>query len=100
MEQPKKEIFSRGITKRSLKNFTAQKWRDTLATKDWDSIIKCENLDGKVVLYNKAIQEALDEIAPISTFKVRSHHKFGLSDQTKALMKTRDQTMTCIYTTV
>ena len=75
MEQPKKEIFSRGITKRSLKNFTAQKWRDTLATKDWDSIISCENLDEKkMVSYNKAIQEDLDEIAPIRTFKVRSHH--------------------------
>ena len=87
IEQPKKKIFSREVTKRSLKTFTTQRWRETLATKDWESIISCENLDEKVVLYNKAIQESLDEIAPVRTFKVRSHHKFGLSDQTKALMK-------------
>ena len=40
-------MFSREITKRSLKNFTAEKWRETLATKDWDSIINCDNLDKK-----------------------------------------------------
>ena len=64
----------------------------TLATKDWNSIINCDNLDEKVELFNNAIKEALDEIAPVRTFKVRSHHKFGLSDHTKNLMKTRDLT--------
>ena len=41
IEQPKNKIFSREVTKRSLKNFTAQRWRETLATKDWESIISC-----------------------------------------------------------
>ena len=43
-------------------------------------------------MFNTAIQEALDEIAPIRSFKVRSHHKFGLSEQTKDLMRKRDYT--------
>jgi hypothetical protein len=42
--------------------------------------------------FAKTVEEALDEIAPIKTFKVRSFHKFGLSDRTKELMKARDQT--------
>ena len=50
-----------------------------------------------VMLFNSAVQESLDEIAPVRTFKVRSHHKFGLSDQTKALMKVRDQTRANIH---
>ena len=48
-------------------------------------------------LFNKAIQETLDEVAPVRTFKVRSHHKFGLSEQTKNLMKTRDSTRAGIH---
>jgi hypothetical protein len=38
------------------------------------------------------INEALNEIAPIKTFKFRSSYKFGLSVATKELMKNRDQT--------
>ena len=73
----------REISKRSMKNFNMAKWRDTLANKDWNEILNCGDLDGKVDLFNTAKQEALDEIAPVRSFKVRSHHKFGLSEQTK-----------------
>ena len=32
--QKKKKIYTKEIKKRSMKNFSAQKWQDTLATKD------------------------------------------------------------------
>ena len=32
----------------------------------------------------------LDECAPLKSFKIRQHHKFGISDTTKALIQERD----------
>ena len=34
----------------------------------------------------------LDVCAPFKTFKIKSHYKFGLSDETKDLMLKRDNT--------
>ena len=45
---------------------------------------------GKV--FTKIITEALDETAPVKTFSVRSHYRFGISDETKELMQERDST--------
>ena len=42
--------------------------------------------------FNDLISDALDEVAPMKSFIVKSHYKFGLSDETKALMRKRDQT--------
>ena len=69
-----------------------EKWRVTLAKEDWSKILKIENMDEKVELFNSKIQNALDELAPIRSFKIRSQHKFGLSEYTKNLMKKRDST--------
>ena len=38
------------------------------------------------------IEEALYEAAPIRSFSVKTHHKFGLSARTKLLMAKRDRT--------
>ena len=35
---------------------------------------------------------ALDRVAPVKSFKVRSNHRFGLSESTKELMRKRDST--------
>ena len=43
-----------------------------------------------VEVFTKNINEALDEITPLKSFTIKSHHKFGLSDVTKELMKQRD----------
>ena len=37
------------------------------------------------------IDEALDEIAPLKTFSVKSNYIFGLTHKTKELMKKRDE---------
>ena len=49
-------------------NFTLEKWREKLAKKDWNEVLSCDDLDGKVELFNLAIKEALDEIAPVKSF--------------------------------
>ena len=35
--------------------------------------------------------EALDEITPLKSFTIRSHHRFGVSEVTKELIKQRDK---------
>ena len=42
--------------------------------------------------FNANIAKALDQVAPIKTFKIRSNHRFGLSDSTTELMRKRDKT--------
>ena len=43
-------------------------------------------------MYTKINIEALDVCAPIKTFTIKSHYKFGLSEGTKDLIAKRDQT--------
>ena len=45
-----------------------------------------------VKIFSEYINEALDEVAPIKTFTIRSSYKFGISEKTKKLMKDRDST--------
>ena len=42
-------------------------------------------------LFTKLVSESLDELAPLTTFTVKSKHIFGLSDETKSLMRQRDE---------
>ena len=42
--------------------------------------------------FNKNVENALNEVAPVKTFKIRSNYRFGLSDSTKELYKRRDHT--------
>ena len=88
----KKVLYEKKVTKRRMKNFTKEAWNSCLANKDWSFIDSNLGLNLMTEKFAKTVEEALDEIAPIKTFKVRSFHKFGLSDRTKELMKARDQT--------
>ena len=42
-----------------------------------------------VEVFNRNIKNALDNAAPLKTFKIRSNYRFGLSENTKELMKKR-----------
>ena len=43
-----------------------------------------------VEIYTKFNTQALDMRAPFKTFKIKSHYKFGISNETKDLMSKRD----------
>ena len=45
-----------------------------------------------VEIFTDNINKALDEVAPLKTFTVKSNYRFGLSQETKDLMKQRDST--------
>ena len=67
-------------------------WIESLAKKDWSSISSCKNVDEMVKVYQKNIDEALNEVAPVKSFTIRSQYRFGLSDATKQVMHDRDVT--------
>ena len=73
-----------------MKNFTKPCWNEALAKKDWSKIETCADLDEKVELFTNMVTECLDEVAPMTEFTIKSMHKFGLSEDTKSLMKKRD----------
>ena len=64
-----------------------------LARKDWSGLEDCNSVDDMVDIFTKNIDEALDEVAPIKSFKVKSNYKFGISLETKKLMRQRDNTI-------
>jgi hypothetical protein len=82
-----KTIYKRSITKRSFKNFTTAGWIASLARQDWSEVEHCDSVEAMVTEFQENVMAALDQIAPIKMFKVRSKHKFGLSESTKELMK-------------
>ena len=87
-----KKIYLKSITKRSMKNFSKSNWNTVLRKQDWNSVEESEDLNTKVKLFTTFIDAAMDEIAPIKTFTVKSNYRFGLSENTKKLMKQRDVT--------
>ena len=54
--------------------------------------LNCNTVDEMVDILTENINLALDEVAPYKTFTVKSNYKFGISPETKKLMKQRDNT--------
>ena len=73
-----------------MKNFSREKWKITLAKKGWKAIGETEDVDEMAEIFNMQVTKALDECAPMKEIKIRRHHKFGLGEDTKKMMKERD----------
>jgi exonuclease III len=85
--------YNHMVTKRSYKGFTKEKWNKALEKQDWLDVEECSEsgVDQMVKVFDRNIQAALDQVAPVRTFKIRSNHRFGLSDGVKELMKRREK---------
>ena len=81
-----------------MKNFTQKGWLEQLAQKYWTEVGESSNVDEMATTFNNLVMESLDEVAPYKTFTVKSHYKFGISEETKELMAKRDQTRMNIKT--
>ena len=94
----KKEQYTRNITKRSFKLFNYISWNEALAKQDWSKVEKETDLNEAAKRFSMLIDKALDEVAPIKSFKVKSNYRFGLSEKTKLLMQKRNQVRSEIIT--
>ena len=54
---------------------------------DWSELENCSTVDEMVDIFTKNIDFALDEVASFKTFTIKSNYKFGISPETKLLMK-------------
>ena len=88
--------YCHAVTKRSYKDFTMENWNAALAQQDWLDVEESSGVNQMVNVFNLNIQAALDQVAPVRTFKIRSNHRFGLSEGVKELMKKRDKTRAAV----
>ena len=91
--------YSRKITKRCMKGYNKESWLNTLWKKDWSLITEEENIDKKVKIYSRLMKEALDDVAPVKSFTIRSKYRFGLSQETKDMMVKRNNIRKKIHST-
>ena len=88
--------YKHRVTKRSFKNFNPTDWNACLAQQDWSAVENSDGVNNMVSEFTTNVTQALDQIAPMKSFTIRSNHRFGLSDSTKELMKKRDHTRNSI----
>ena len=67
-------------------------WNESLDEQDWSVLEDCNTVDEMVDIFTVNTNKALDKIAPFKTFQVKLNYRFGISPETKNLMKQRDST--------
>jgi len=85
------------IKKRCMKNFTQQKWIECLAGKEWEDLGRTENVNEMAEDFNNKVKAALDVCAPWKNIKIHQNYKSGISDETKQLIRQRDDLRKSIH---
>ena len=78
------------ITKRTMKNVTTKTWNNSLAKRNWEALGETNDPNEMAIIFTERITEALDECAPVKTFKIKPGYRPGLTEKAKDLMKERD----------
>ena len=78
--------------KRSFKNFDPTVYRQKLERENWTDIYELENVDLAYDFLESKVVGILDELCPLKTIQFRTECKSWLSDNTKDMMKIRDNT--------
>ena len=88
--EKKQKQKQKTIVKRSMKNFTEQRWKECLVRKNWEKLAETKDIEQMTKDLTELITEALDECAPMAKFKLNTNYKHGLRKETKELIKERD----------
>ena len=78
------------ITTRSYKHYKADAFYDDVSKAPWSIIDVFDDVEDKLHVFNLLFSSILDQHAPIKTFKVRGKPNPCITDNIRALMKTRD----------
>ena len=84
-------VPSRTIRKRSYKNFVEEKYLEDLSKVDWSDVLCCEDLDTATEMFTSKLRYVLNVHAPWIIFQQRKFFIPWLTEETKQLMKQRDQ---------
>ena len=87
----KRKTEQKTVMKRTMKNVTAKIWNDSLANRNWECLGETEDPDEMAKLFTIKVTEALDECAPVKTFKIKPGYRPGLTEEAKQMIKARDQ---------
>ena len=80
-----------------MKNFTQQKWNRCLAGKELEDLGKPKDVNEMAQYFNNRVVEALDECAPWKNIKIQKNYKFGVTKETKELIKERNNVRKLIH---
>jgi len=73
-----------------MKNFTQHKWIKCLAGKEWEKLGRTEDVNEMAEDFNNKVKAALDVCAPWKNIKIHQNYKSGISEETKQLIRQRD----------
>jgi hypothetical protein len=80
-----------------MKNFTQSNWIQSLVETEWEKLGETEDVNEMAECFNANVTKTLDICVPLKTITIHSHHKFGLSENTKAIMSERDNIIKKMY---
>ena len=80
------------VRKRSYKYFDPDEFTAAIQQLGWLDIYLCNDVDQAVRLLSNKITTTLDRMAPMKTVQVRTNYNPWISQETKDLMKERDET--------
>ena len=84
-------VPARTIRKRSYKNFVPENYLQDLSQVDWTEVLCCEDLDTATEIFTRKIRFILNCHAPWIVFQQRKFFSPWLTEETKQMMKERDQ---------
>ena len=76
---------------RSYKNFDQSNFNRDLSTKHWEKLGLTEDVDEMVRITYEFFSETLEKRAPQKRVQIHKNHIFGLSEQTRSLIKERNK---------
>ena len=88
---PINKKVTRYIKRRLIKNINISEFNADAACADWNNVLTCGTLDGKVSLFNRIIINLLDKHAPVKTLKITKPSAPWLNDEIKLHFKRRDK---------
>lgn len=79
------------VTKRSMKNFQPESFKEALRQTKWENVHKAPNISVAVHNLTENITTILEQMAPMKTIQQRSKYAPWLSEETKEMMDKRNE---------
>ena len=82
---------ARYVRKRSFKNFSPDQFCEAVRQVSWYELYMCDSPSKAVDILTKELNIILDKLAPVRTIQVRTKYASWLSDESKKLLKDRNE---------
>ena len=83
---------SKTIRKRTYKKFVREEFLADLSLVDWTEVLQCVDVDHAADVLTDKFRQVLNNHAPWTVYQQRKHHVPWLTEETRKMMKERDET--------